>query len=201
MDSEFRFASWIATRPPYWNAIRTPQNDLSHLTGRRVGYVMHKRRVRWNGIIRRMRNCLVRNYRVVEHAKNNHCQCHRSTAKADGTKMKPFVVFKSAKQKGAALNENFKHCCIVSSSSNAWMNEEPILIYLKRVTGSSSSQERLLALDTFAAHLTKPFKSHWRKWQLMMLLFQVDALNTSKHMMYFRISFSKTGLYNFLMND
>ena len=46
-----------------------------------------------------------------------------STAKAIRTKMKPFVAFKSAKQK-AAVKKNFRHSCEVASSSNGWMNEE-----------------------------------------------------------------------------
>ena len=37
--------------------------------------------------------------------------------------MKPFVAFKSAKQK-AAVKKNFRHSCEVASSSNGWMNEE-----------------------------------------------------------------------------
>ena len=41
-------------------------------------------------------------------------------AKADGTKLKPFVVFEQPKQN---LNHGeFKSCCVVKSSSNAWMN-------------------------------------------------------------------------------
>ena len=46
-----------------------------------------------------------------------------STAKAIRTKMKPFVAFKSAKQK-AVVNKNFRHSCVVAASSNGWMNDE-----------------------------------------------------------------------------
>ena len=38
------------------------------------------------------------------------------TGKADGTKMKPFAVFRGANIEAAASNKNFKHVCIVSSS-------------------------------------------------------------------------------------
>ena len=45
------------------------------------------------------------------------------TVKADGTNMKPFVVFEDAKREAASLNENFKLCCVVASSLNGLMNE------------------------------------------------------------------------------
>lgn len=44
------------------------------------------------------------------------------SAKADGTKLKPMVVFKGAKRKAAALSQEFKHKAIVATSDNAWMN-------------------------------------------------------------------------------
>ena len=62
------------------------------------------------------------------------------SAKADGTKMKPFAVFQGAKREAAALNKNFRHCCAVASSSNGWINEELTLLYLKRVIGSFPSK-------------------------------------------------------------
>ena len=39
------------------------------------------------------------------------------TAKADGTKLKPFV-FQGATREATALNEEFKSRCVVASSSN-----------------------------------------------------------------------------------
>ena len=90
-----------------------------------------------------LRNCNRRNCCVVEHCRKHHCKFHWGeryplkssgnkkvrvsvclTAKADGMKMKPFLVFHGARREAAALNENFKHCCVVASSSNGWMNEE-----------------------------------------------------------------------------
>ena len=80
------------------------------------------------------------------------------TAKAEGMKMKPFEVFQGAKRKAAALNKNFKHCCAIASSSNGGINEERTLLYLKRVIGFFSFQNKLLALYTFEAHMKKPAK-------------------------------------------
>ena len=45
-------------------------------------------------------------------------------AKADGTKVKAFIVFQDAKREATALNEEFKNGCVVTSSSNGWMNKE-----------------------------------------------------------------------------
>ena len=46
------------------------------------------------------------------------------SARADGTKLKPFVVFHAAKRETKKLDEDFRHKCIVTTSFNAWMNEE-----------------------------------------------------------------------------
>ena len=54
-------------------------------------------------------------------------------AKADGTKLKPFIVFCVAKRESKPLDGEFKSCCLVKSSGNAWMNEEPTTIWVKRV--------------------------------------------------------------------
>ena len=40
------------------------------------------------------------------------------SAKADGTKLKPFIVFGGAKHETEALNKEFRSRCIVISSSN-----------------------------------------------------------------------------------
>lgn len=39
-------------------------------------------------------------------------------AKADGTKLKPFIVFLGAKRETKQLNEEFKNKCFVASSVN-----------------------------------------------------------------------------------
>ena len=55
------------------------------------------------------------------------------TAKADGTKLKPFIVFQNTKREVAALNKELKNQCVVASSSNGWMNEELVLNFLRQV--------------------------------------------------------------------
>ena len=56
-------------------------------------------------------------------------------AKGDGTKLKPFIVFSYAKRESKALNEEFKHKCLVHSSSNCWMNEEFRIQWVQIVVG------------------------------------------------------------------
>ena len=85
------------------------------------------------------------------------------TAKADGRKMNPFIAFKGAKQKSAVLNDHFKGLCVVTSSSNGWINEELVLSYLRKIPGMLTFQKRLLAWDTFEAHMTEAVKKLLKK--------------------------------------
>jgi len=57
------------------------------------------------------------------------------TAKADGTKLKPFIVFPGAKRETKLLNAEFKAKCVVASSSNGWMNEELTLDWVRNCSG------------------------------------------------------------------
>ena len=52
-------------------------------------------------------------------------------AKADGTKLKPFVLFRAAKRESKSLDGEFKCRCEVKSSGKAWMNEELTTIWVK----------------------------------------------------------------------
>ena len=74
-------------------------------------------------------------------------------AKADGTKLKPMVVFKGAKREVAALNQEFKHRAVVATSANAWMNTELTKVWIDSVLGSFSFDRRLLAWDSFKCHI------------------------------------------------
>ena len=87
-------------------------------------------------------------------------------AKADGIKLKPYIVFSGAKRESAALNEEFKAKCIVASSGNGWMNEELTLQWCKQVVGSFSFGKRLLVWDTFEAHMTDEVKVSLKKMKV-----------------------------------
>ena len=53
-------------------------------------------------------------------------------AKADGSKLKPFIVFVGAKRESAALNKDFGSKCVVASTANGWMNEQLTVQWLQR---------------------------------------------------------------------
>ena len=154
------------------------QKDPSHLISKLVGYLMHVRRLSiksnyppssiiamdetavWSDMVG---NTTVNSKGAKEVAlKSTGNEKVRVsvclTAKADGTKMKPFIVFKGAKRESAAINDEFKSQCVVTSSTNGWMNEELVLTYLRKILGMFTFQKRLLAWDTFEAHMTEPVK-------------------------------------------
>ena len=57
------------------------------------------------------------------------------TAKADGTKLLPLIVFKSAKQETAVLDKEIKYCCI-APSPNAWMNTKLTHTWVNKILGT-----------------------------------------------------------------
>ena len=86
------------------------------------------------------------------------------TGKADGTRLKPFIVFKGAKRESKALHDELKNKCSVASSANGWMNEELTLRWCCEILGQFSFCKRLLAAwDSFEAHLTDDVKKELTK--------------------------------------
>ena len=84
------------------------------------------------------------------------------TAKADGTKLKPFIVFKErgAKRDIEAMQKDkeFRGKFVLATSSNAWMTAETTEQYVNAVIGGLAFKRRLLAWDTYACHLTPEIK-------------------------------------------
>ena len=65
----------------------------------------------------------------------DHEKCRVSvclTAKTDGIKLKPFIVFKNAKRQTKTLNNEFKTRCGIVTSSNGWMNNDLTIEYAKK---------------------------------------------------------------------
>ena len=79
-------------------------------------------------------------------------------AKGDVTKLKPFVVFAGAKRESKALHEEYKRQCSVASSTNGWMNEELTLRWINEIAGTFAFNKRLLAWDSYEAHMTEDVK-------------------------------------------
>ena len=80
------------------------------------------------------------------------------TAKADGTKLKPFIVFPGAKRETRQLNEEFKNKSYVASSVNGWMNEDLTHDWVQGVLGKFSFTCQMLAWDSFKCHITDGIK-------------------------------------------
>ena len=133
--------------------IAIAQKDSSHLTTKSAKYVIHVRRLHmkrsfspdciiamdktavWSDMVGDVtvdttatKDVLLKSTRN-EKVKVSVCL----TAKADGTKLKPFIVFQGAKREATALNEGFKNRCVVASFSNGWMNKVLVLKFLRQV--------------------------------------------------------------------
>ena len=85
------------------------------------------------------------------------------TGKADGTRLKPFIVFKGAKRERKPFTMNFIDKCLVASFANRWMNEELRLYWCNKILGQFSFRKHLLAWDSYEAHLTNNVKKVWTK--------------------------------------
>ena len=73
------------------------------------------------------------------------------TAKASGTKLKPYVVFKG---KGTRLIKTLQVIpgIVVRFSSNGWMNDNLTIDYLHSILGTFSFTKRLLVWDAYRCH-------------------------------------------------
>ena len=161
----------------------TAQKDPSFLIDRLVAYVTRTRRLQkqhsfadhnifamdetpvWNDMVS---NTTVEKtgskdvpMKTTGHEKVRVSVC--LTARADGTKCRPFIVFAGAKRESKSLHEEFKQKCSVASSANGWMNEDLTLRWCDEILGQFSFQKRLLAWDSFEAHLTDPVKKKLKK--------------------------------------
>ena len=84
--------------------------------------------------------------------------------KADGTKCKPFVIFKR-KRPVARLQEKFPGL-VISYSDNGWMNESLTLQYLERVIGPLCFGKRLLVWDAYRCHLVATVKDRLTQYKV-----------------------------------
>ena len=73
------------------------------------------------------------------------------TARANGTKMKPFVAFKG---KGTWLVKELEQVpgIVVQFSTNGWMNDVLTIDYLHIIVGTFSFNKRLLVWDAYRYH-------------------------------------------------
>ena len=83
--------------------------------------------------------------------------------KADGTKLKSFVVYHAAKRESKSLDEEFESRWVVNKFGNAQMNEELITICVKQVLGDFWFNRRLLAWDSYECHMIDSEKKDMKR--------------------------------------
>jgi hypothetical protein len=81
-------------------------------------------------------------------------------AKANGTKLPPYLVFKGKRMDKELLNVKGVICAM---SSNGWINEELTLDWLTRAWGTLTFKRRLLCWDSFKCHIQDSVKERVRK--------------------------------------
>ena len=85
--------------------------------------------------------------------------------KADGSKMKPFVVIpgKKVKSEIAAIKD-----AIVKCSANGWTNDELTEDWVSQVWGSLAFNKRFLVWDSFKCHINEKIKETLKKMNTVM---------------------------------
>nr|XP_046273125.1 zinc finger protein 184-like isoform X1 [Scatophagus argus] len=79
-------------------------------------------------------------------------------AKADGTKLKPFVVFRGAADEVKVMQQEISSA-VVTSSVNGWMNDALTADWLQSVVGKLNLTPRLLVWDSYRCHISAATKA------------------------------------------
>ncbi|KAI2796665.1 hypothetical protein BLOT_015676 [Blomia tropicalis] len=87
------------------------------------------------------------------------------TAKADGTKLKPYVTFKR-KRKLLDLEKKFPQV-VIGYSSNGWFDESITQDYLNKVISTFSFSKRLLIWDVFKCHTMDRIKEKLERMKII----------------------------------
>lgn len=90
------------------------------------------------------------------------------SAKGDGTKLQPYIVFKQAIREVKALSTTKQ--AIVVSSRNGWMNDELTKDWLDRIYGKFAFAKRALVWDSYRCHISEATKTHFAKFNSKMLV-------------------------------
>ena len=88
------------------------------------------------------------------------------SAKANGAKLKPFVVFKG---KGTRLLKTLKSITgiVVKFSPNCWMNDSLTSEYLHAIIGSVAFTKRLLVWDAYKCHTSKAVSAEISRMKIL----------------------------------
>ncbi|XP_033493159.2 uncharacterized protein LOC117263673 [Epinephelus lanceolatus] len=74
-------------------------------------------------------------------------------AKADGTKLKPFIVFRGADGDEEAMRQQISGA-VINTSPNGWINDTLVSDWLETVVGKSNATPRLLVWDSQRSHVS-----------------------------------------------
>ena len=74
-------------------------------------------------------------------------------AKGDGTKLKPFSVFKGDERDVEKLKKEYGNKCILASSTSGWTNTDVTLSWANVVISQFSLTRQLFGWDTYECHL------------------------------------------------
>ncbi|KAM3616613.1 uncharacterized protein V6R79_020854 [Siganus canaliculatus] len=106
----------------------------------------------------------IRGARSVSLKTTGHEKCHLTVvlaAKADGTKLKPYVVFKGSIREVKAM-QNVSGV-VAASSKNGWMNEALTADWLQKVVGKLNFAPRLLVWDSYRCHISTATKAELKR--------------------------------------
>jgi len=88
-------------------------------------------------------------------------------ARADGTKIKPYVVFKGGIREVKAMKPEFKDAAI-ATSKNGWMNDELTQDWITAVYGKFAFAKRMLVWDSYKCHISDAVKKHLLNFNTLM---------------------------------
>uniref|UniRef100_A0A1A8MYG5 DDE-1 domain-containing protein n=1 Tax=Nothobranchius pienaari TaxID=704102 RepID=A0A1A8MYG5_9TELE len=86
-------------------------------------------------------------------------------AKADGSKLKPFIVFRGAVREVKAMQQEITRA-VIATSANGWMNEDLTSAWLKTVVGKFSFHPRLLVWDAYRCHISASTKQELKPYNI-----------------------------------
>lgn len=83
-------------------------------------------------------------------------------AKADGTKLKPYIVFRGGAVEAMAMQQHVSGA-VISSSVNGWMNDALTADWLQSVVGKFNATPRLLVWDSYRCHIGAATKAELKR--------------------------------------
>ena len=101
--------------------------------------------------------------RSIEHEKDRVTVCLEG--KANGHKLKAFIVFNGGKRDVKRMNEDrqLSGKCVIPTSANGWMNESLTEKWIQYVVGRLLFAPSLLAWDTYKCYMTNGVKEALRQ--------------------------------------